>query len=404
LKNKPAILACLASALVGCGAVFAQSGIGSEDMDKGGSYWTGLMDGVETFSKTADGINAAENAVGVVGDVKEQIAEVKEVGIIEGLQGTLTSIAVPYTNSKASVILMVENALKKTNDIIGRVANRVDMWRTTKPTIEKYYKAAGRLADDTKKLYNEFTWSKFFDYHRPWDRKREKLFDMDANSTNWRGAYVQYCRDARDYMTELYNNANPEAGEDEKAKRLKRLAARRGHIIPNDWTDKTLPKLIDDNGDLRGSLIPDFENVMVPYNALELSALILYTLDELQSEYKSFVAGDFGDVSREDEMIQRMMKDLNEGETPVDTRNLSQYIAGRRVKIQDQANRANQLRVQAQTYYANLFLRERDMVERAARTVEAELGIIAMGRDNYEYYDTYIRPEIMDSASIRGRE
>jgi len=374
------------------------STVGNEDSDKGGSWVTGLFDAAETFSETADAVGTAAGAPAAVGEAVEKVDEVKEavkdVGAIKGLQGTLTQIAVPYTHSKASVLTMVRNGLKKTNEIIGKVAKRVDMWRTTKPTIEKYYKAAGRLADDTKDLYKDFKWSKFFDYHRPWDKKREKMFDADVDFTHWRGAYVNYCNDLADYMTQLYKYAN----QKEDTSRKMALNTRRGHFIPNTWTEENLPKLVDKEGNLKNSLIPGYEEAMVPVNALELAALVMYTLDELQAEYKSIEDGD--SVTREDRMIRKMMYVLNTGETPPDTKNLSEYIAKNRLKINDQMVRANQLRVQAQTYYANLFMQERHVVERAAQTVESSYGVLAMGREAYEKYVNTVRPDIKE-ASIK---
>jgi len=393
---------CLLICLLRVSIVLA-SNVGHTDTDKGGSFVAGLVDAAETFSQVSDAVGGVASVPGAASEVRDAVTEVKEVGLVKGLQGMATQIALPYTNSKASVLMMVNNALKKTNEVVSKVAKRVDMWRTTKPTIEKYYNAAGRLADDTKKLYKEFTWKKFFDPKRPWDKQREQLFDADVDATHWRGAYVRYCNDVRDYMTYLYNNAN---SKDESAEERRRasLMTRRGHIVPNVLTHENMPMLVNRDGSMNDDLIPGFQDAMVPHNALELSALILFTLDELQAEYKSAAKdSEFGNVSVEDDIIQRMMKDLNASETPVDTRNLSKYISERRLRVHDQAIRASQLRVQAQTYFANLFLREKEYVDKAAAAVETEYGILAMGRDNYEYYDQVIRSDSVKVYTIKGK-
>jgi hypothetical protein len=126
---------------------------------------------------------AAKNREGLKDAAKETIKDIgddfKKIGT--DISGSYKEafengeIAVPYKNSKGSFFVFMRTTQKVLLDILNTASDRIDMWRTTLPTLQAWGKSTRRLIDNTKEVYTSFKWKDLWDIDRKWSRKMENV-------------------------------------------------------------------------------------------------------------------------------------------------------------------------------------------------------------------------------------
>jgi len=328
---------------------------------------------LQSASATADDVIGAEESI-------EALIEDPEAALIDAIPG----VVLPYTNSKKSIIASIEAALKKVDDALGKAAKRVDLWRTTKPTLVAYYKSARRLVDDTRDLMQEFTWAKLVDPKRSWDKKREKLFDADKNGANWRGKYVSLYTSFSGYLMGFVDVKDTAASKKEIEKIRSNIKAT---FVPKVDGDEIL-YVMDKDGGFDTAKIPNWQSRLLPLRTLNYSSDAIYALMMLEMDYYGKDTSGRGDtLTLSRNCLDKVEKALsNTGQTLVDGMELSGFLALQRSIVKQQTVRIGQLHTQLDVMKSNLY--NKDQVERqeAAMTYEQSLQVLIAGKEKYLEY------------------
>jgi hypothetical protein len=93
------------------------------------------------------------------------------------LQQYREGLSVRYKNSKGGMGFF--NFIRTTQgfllDILNTASDRIDMWRTTLPTLRAWGDSMARLVDNTRQVYTSFRWSDLWDIDREWSRQMERV-------------------------------------------------------------------------------------------------------------------------------------------------------------------------------------------------------------------------------------
>jgi len=332
-----------------------------------------FVDQAETMGRVYDDINAGKSAVKSV----ERMRDGPRMSVGSGVRNAV----VQYRTSKASLIAGVQKTVTWTNNILRKVSKRVDMWRTTLPTLKNYGKTVERLWSDSKVIYNDFTWRRYFDIERKWDRRRESLFRD----------YTSLYYSSTGYMKYLYWDANRDRGRRDRERRYVSQKLHRT-IVPSH-AERRLDRIINERTNMIDSAVLAVDEYrMIPYNTLDLAASTLYSLAVLESEYLGPSQNDTNKTVQDaaEDRIRRELSNLQQ--TYVDTRELSAYIAQERAKVRVQMVRATQLQSNIEINYANLVTHEKEIGDAQGVVYEQSLQVLFAGKELYEeYHGNYLR-------------
>ena len=363
-------------------------------------------------------IEATEATVTTVKGVRGGIKLAKNPKVFKKVAITqaVKSAAVSYTNSKASVTITISNGLKQVNKAVDKAAKRVDMWLNTKPKLDAYRLALKRLADDTKELYNDFTWERFFDPKRKWDKRRERLFDADIDGSHWRGAWVEEYEGFESYWVTRYKNFEDRAWEDKRKRDAEKKKKMLKKVIVPSVNENELKHMVtraaarDSDGvvltgsdglswKIDESKIPNFKNWRVPFATLNYCAEAMGKLAELEMSFMSDTIfrnkkGEEQGMSVQGAKMSFIAEKMeNTRQTLYDTEYLSFVIAQERARVQADILQAQQTQALLQTYWANLNVRTEDAVTQQFADTEASFMLVSGGIDAYKYFFAYVATE-----------
>ena len=333
-----------------------------------------------------------------------------------GAVSAAKAAAISYTNSKVSATMAINNALKKANKAVEKAAKRVDMWMNTKPQLDAYKLALEQLANDTKELYNDFTWEKFFDPKRKWDKRREALFDADIDGSHWRGAWVDQYKGFESFWVSRYKEFESDAWADKrkrdaekKRKMLKKIVVpsvdetKLKNIVTRATAKDSSGVVLEGSDGLSWAIdeskIPNFKKWRVPFATLNYCAEAMGKLAELEMSFMSDTVFKSRDGKEDTMSIQgaRMSyiaeKMENTRQTLYDTEYLSFVIAQERTRVQADILQAQQTQALLQTYWANLNVRTEDAVTEQFADTEASFMLMSGGIDAYKYFFAYVTTE-----------
>jgi hypothetical protein len=162
--------------IVCCVAVAFCSNI--DDNDKSSSKFGNVVDNLETLEKANTVLEYGNAAISTGKQFKnnkktKEITtkdNIKKVGVESGIgmaQGALIK------NKKGALLAHINKIRGVINDVIEKADDRINMWRTTLPTLQAYQQNARSIFDNTVKHISTFKWSDMIDYTREWDKQNE---------------------------------------------------------------------------------------------------------------------------------------------------------------------------------------------------------------------------------------
>jgi len=331
-----------------------------DDGDKGSGKYGNLVDKVETAQKSYDALNAVSTGAKAAKGLKSfdpkkliNLANLKKKAKEEAL-----AWATKYTAAKGGFNTIARNILKKVDTIINRVSDRVDMWRTTWPTIKRYASSVKRLADNTKKIFHDFQFKDMWDIDRKWDRRLQANIDAYANT------YANIAMFLKGFV------------EDDKKKFF------RNSIVPSENDDRFR---MDPLCILAQSRMVDLHPYrLVPENTLEFCSSTMYSLSEIES--KNTAPDDTTPtLTKEEAAFQKIQTELENGDqTYEDSRELSALIEQERAKVSLQAIQITQLQSAVELRYANLIKRDKELQSEQADFYQRSSRIMCAGKETYE--------------------
>lgn len=341
------------------------------DQDRGSAQFLYYVDQLSTAEAAFDNMKAGKQAY-------DAAKNAQNINLWDAAKKAALGSVVKYRTSKASFISMCTKALTWTNNILTKASKRVDMWRTTYPTLVRYKDAALRLVDDTKELFTDFTWKRFFDPKRKWDKKRESLVN------NYSGLYYSFSG----YMKHLYYEANSDKINGERRK----ASADIFRIMVPNYNEAWLHRIMNQRTrQIDSASAAAHEYRKLPLNTLELCASTMYALTVLESQYLH-PDKEKPDITASEATLNNIQKELEKlDQTYVDSRELSAYIAQERAQVRLQTVKAAQYQSNIEINYANLLSHDKEIKEAQAVAYEHTLQVLMVGADAYEeYYDNYL--------------
>jgi len=341
------------------------------DQDRGSAQFLYYVDQLSTAETAWDNMKTGKQAY-------DAAKNAQNINLWDAAKKAALGSVVKYRTSKASFIAMCTKALTWTNNILSKAAKRVDMWRTTYPTLVRYKDAALRLADDTKQLYSDFTWSKFFDPKRRWDKRRESLVN------NYTNLYYSFSG----YMKHLYYEANSSRINGNRRK----ASADIFRIVVPNYNEARLNRIMNQRTrQIDSASAAAHEYRKLPLNTLELCASTMYALTVLESQYLHPDKKN-PEITVSEATLNNIRRELEKrNQTYVDSRELSAYIAQQRAQVRLQTVKAAQYQSNIEINYANLLSHDKEIREAQAVAYEHTLRVLMVGADVYEeYYDNYL--------------
>ena len=109
-------------------------------------------------------------------NIKETMKEMKDAKSAD-LQKYREGLKVKYKNSKGGMgfFNFVRTTQGFLDDILKTAADRIDMWRTTLPTLQAWGQSMKLFAQQTATVYKSFKWKDLIDIDRRWSREFEKI-------------------------------------------------------------------------------------------------------------------------------------------------------------------------------------------------------------------------------------
>jgi hypothetical protein len=330
-----------------------------DDGDKGSAPHGNLINNVKTASKVYDAVNATANTVDAAKKVKSfDPSKFDAKGMSKDTFKKAKDWASAYTHAKGSLNQITRGILDKISKIINQASKRVELWRTTYPSIKRYANNVKLLADDTKNLAQSFRMSDLIDIDRKWSRHLEYNLAEFRSEYYYINNYLKKFRPKEE--SEFYHNSivpivnSSEFEYDETAKAAYALMPK-----PNAYRS-------------------------VPRTTLEYCASSMFTLSALENQCKK---PDTRDQTITAEMATFNNIDLelsNSSQSYADTRQLATYIEQERAKVRMQSLQATQIQSGAELRYANLLKRDEESRTESKDVYTSSLRVLCAGAGNYE--------------------
>lgn len=330
-----------------------------DDDDKGSAKYGNLIDKIETAEKAYDIVNAVGTGVDAAKKLKSydpkkalDLTKLKDKALKKALDW-----ATKYTHSKGAFNKFMDETLKKVDKVITKASDRVDMWRTTYPSLKRYAQSLTRLTDDTKKLFCDWKPSDFLDIDRKWDRHLQENID----------GYGYTFSHIRSYLKTF---------EPEEKKRFYQ------GLIPEYDDQQFRADLLASRATDQMNEIDDFRKV--PKRTIEFCAASMYSLSELESKSKAPSNSD-NSVSSEQSSYKRIVEELsNSSQTYEDSRELAALIEQERAKIRIQQLQIDQIQSAVELRYTNLIKRDQEVLSEQSDLVKQSLQVMCSGKRIYK--------------------
>lgn len=330
-----------------------------DDGDKGSAKYGNLIDKVETAEKAYDAVNGVIAGVDAVKKLKsfdaKKALSLKNLG--SKAKEELMAWATKYTHSKGAFNRFMDVTLKKVDKVINKASDRVDMWRTTYPSIKRYAHSLTRLTDDTKQLFCDWKPKDMLDIDRKWDRHLQS--NLDAYGKTFKHIRTFLKKFEPDDQKQFYQSIIPEYDDD---------------IFKADLLASRAKDEMSDIHDYRD----------VPHRTIQFCSATMYSLDEVESKSKSPSKED-GTISEEQSSFDHIVNELsNSSQTYEDSRELAAYIEQERAKIRIQQLQADQMKSAIELRYTNLIKRDQEIMADQSDMSKQSLQVICGGKRLYK--------------------
>jgi hypothetical protein len=175
-RMKNILLLLLLSTFAFCGGVVPDT---TQSSGKVGAIMTdpNNVDKLDNIMKgITTGVAITKYVVKNKDEIQKTMKEMKDAKNAD-LQKYREELKVKYKNSKGGMGFF--NFVKATqgflDDILKTAADRIDMWRTTLPTLQAWGQSMKLFAQQTATVYKSFKWKDLIDIDRRWSRQFEKI-------------------------------------------------------------------------------------------------------------------------------------------------------------------------------------------------------------------------------------
>jgi hypothetical protein len=140
-----------------------------DDDDKVSSRINDMIVGVDDAQKGMDAVSTGKQGVDLAKNLKNlNLQQIKDDAV-----NALKNTVVQYKNSKQSFIQLMDSVTTKITRVLDQASQRVNMWRTTEPSLIAFGQGMKQMADNTIKVFSEFEPKDLLDIDRKWDRQME---------------------------------------------------------------------------------------------------------------------------------------------------------------------------------------------------------------------------------------
>ncbi|MBN1292371.1 MAG: hypothetical protein JXB48_11075 [Candidatus Latescibacteria bacterium] len=319
------------------------------DGDKTSSRISDMITTVEQAKKAMDVAQGAKEAV-------DLIKNLKNINLKEMALQKLKETVVQYKNTKQSFIQFVSGITDKTTEVLDKASNRVNMWRTTQPTLMAFGDGLKLMADNTVKVFQEFEPKDLIDIDRKWERSVEDQLMADKR-------FVLGCIYFLDYSSSVkarqsFNSLFLDDGLKEHMTRTPLgIRATVSQMTRPVHTYRKIPSVALNHAS----------------EAIEATGKITSSSHDKSplNPSISIEQQDFG-------KIQQTLVD--EDQTYEDARELSAFISLKRQTISTQTTQLQQVYAMLQADLARLYLNDREIVALQSEQVSNSLKIISHGK------------------------
>ncbi len=326
-----------------CSFVYAQEGDIKiiDDEEKSSSKYSDMYSDFETVS------NAAEAVKTGVGTAKTGVKWGKEIKAgefnpIKKLKGSLKGMVFKYKSAKMGPLSLLKDISKKISKALSKVDKRINMWRTTLPTLKAYAKTSKLLVDNTVQVFKEFKIKDLWDIDRKWNRKMES-----SVLANYRCFYS-----FGKWMSQRYYQVN-------KADIIKNNMKKYDVLI---YPDDEVQKGVCYNETVLASNLYVLHNMHafnnLPKTSLMNAAEVLHFNERILA--RSYDYNDEG-ITFEQAMFDTISGYMAmDGKTMVDDQNLAAFIALKRAEVEIQRTELEQIQTNITVQYSRLLLRAKE--------------------------------------------
>jgi len=138
-----------------------------------------ISDDDKTSTRISDMITTVEQArkaIGVAEGAKEAVdlaKNLKKFNLKERAVKEVKGALIQYKNTKQSFIQFISGVTDQVTLVLDKASSRVNMWRTTEPTLLAFGDGLKQMANNSVKVFQEFEPKDLIDIDRKWDRKVE---------------------------------------------------------------------------------------------------------------------------------------------------------------------------------------------------------------------------------------
>lgn len=318
------------------------------DDDKASSRISDMITTVEQARKAIGAVEGAKEAVDLAKNLKK--INLKERAVKE-VKGAL----IQYKNSKQSFIQFISGITDKVSDVLDKASNRVNMWRTTEPTLLAFGDGLKQMADNTVKVFQEFEPKDLIDIDRKWDRKVEKQLMDDKR-------FVLGCIYFLDYQSSVNARQSFNA-----------------LFLDDGLKDHMTTTPLGTKAMVRQTIQGVHTYHKIPSLAMNHASESIEATGRITAKSHETSTAD-PTISREQQDMNKIYETLSDNEqTYEDGRELASFIALKRQTVATQTTQLQQIYAMLQADLARMYLNDQETVALQSEQVNNSLKIISGG-------------------------
>ncbi len=288
-----------------------------------------LMTTVEQMQKAKKAYNDAMKAKAAAEAGKKLLEEKK----LPDVKGALTGMVNQYKSSKSGFVSRLQDIISKTSNALSAATKRVNMWRTTEPTLLSYGDKMKRMANNTVEVFSDFRPGDLVDIDREWSRKVGETVNADKSLVMSFKSYLDH--------------------------RHRSLSIQR-EVIQDLFIGSDIQKELSSTEEGLEALL----EMPTPHSFRQLPTTTLAFASDAIHRIREINSGSYGPSKHDGSMttegydFDQIESVINNNEqTMEDTKNLSALIAEKRTQVQIQNTNINQITTMLEAKYARLLLR-----------------------------------------------
>jgi hypothetical protein len=278
-----------------------------DDKEQGSGRIGNLSDNIETIDKGISVVTTAQSAASTYKWLKTTPKNKREADIKNALINGVNA----YQNTKVGLVSWINRVTKKVSQIATKANERVQLWNTALPTMQRYWDNTKLITNQTVDVFRSFRPTDMLDIDRKWDRKMQRTINQWPTAV--RSWYYYYDSFDRPYWSEFY----------------------RSTFVPEHPADRL--RTSNELSEISDDILSDVDPVIaLPRTVLENVAANMLDLRELNSFWNAPSSKDNSRTVEEHtfEIISTNLSDVNQ--TYEDERELSSFIESERSKVSNQ--------------------------------------------------------------------